>query len=68
MAVCLDPYDLIVSKLVAGREKDHRFAQALLAARLVHTDVLSARAELLPGPQAIRRRVLKWIAGAASRL
>ena len=67
-ARCLDPHDLTISKLVAGREKDYRFAQALLAARLIRADVLSARAELLPGPPAIRRRVLKWIGAAASRL
>jgi hypothetical protein len=67
-AVCLDPHDLIISKLVAGREKDYRFALALLAARLVRADALSARAELMPGPQAIRRRVFKWIERAASRV
>jgi hypothetical protein len=66
-AVCLEPHDLVVSKLVAGREKDHRFAQALLDARLIRADVLSERAELLPGPGAIRRRVLGWIDSAAKR-
>lgn len=66
-AVCLDPLDLVVSKLVAGREKDYRFAQALLAARLIDADDLSARAELLPGPRAIRRRVRRWIEGTADR-
>lgn len=67
-AVCLDPHDLVVSKLVAGREKDYEFARSLLAAGLIRADVLSARAELIPGPDAIRRRVLKWIEGTASRL
>jgi len=66
-AVCLDAHDLVVSKLVAGREKDFEFAQALLAARLIRVDVLLARAELLPGPAAIRNRVVKWINRAASR-
>ena len=27
-ARCLDPHDLVVSKLVAGREKDHDFARS----------------------------------------
>ena len=33
-AVCLDRHDLVVSKLVAHREKDLGFARALLRARL----------------------------------
>jgi len=67
-AVCLDPHDLVLSKLVAGRDKDYEFARALLAAGLVRVDVLSDRAELIPGLEAIRRRVLRWIEGTASRL
>lgn len=66
-ALCLDPHDLVVSKLVAGREKDFEFARALLVAGLVDADVLRARAELLPGIQAIRRRVTEWLKGAATR-
>jgi hypothetical protein len=65
-AVCLDPHDLVVSKLVAGREKDFEFGRALLAAGLVDLDILLTRAELLPGPQALRQRVIKWIARAAN--
>ena len=65
-ALCLDPHDLVVSKLVAGREKDFRFASALIAARLVEPGTLSARAELLEGSPAVRRRVIKWIASAAT--
>lgn len=66
-AVCLEPHDLVVSKLVAGREKDYRFAGALLDAGLIQAEVLSARAELLPGPQTGRRRVLAWIDSAGKR-
>ncbi len=62
-AVCLDPHDLVVSKLVAGREKDYEFARALLAAGLVRADVLSDRTELIPGPGAVRQRIFKWIEG-----
>jgi hypothetical protein len=64
-AYCLDPHDLVVSKLVAGRDKDHSFARALLAAGLIELDVLRARAELLPGIQAERRRVIEWVERAA---
>jgi len=67
-AVCLEPHDLVVSKLVAGREKDYRFARALLEARLIRAEVLSERVELLPVPQAVRRRVLGWIDAAGKRM
>jgi hypothetical protein len=62
-ALCLDPHDLVVSKLVAGREKDFGFARALLEVGLVRADVLRARAELLPGIPASRRRVVDWLKG-----
>lgn len=42
-ALCLDPHDLVVSKLVAGREKDLRFARALIEAELIEPDVLQER-------------------------
>ncbi len=60
---CLDPHDLVLSKLVAGREKDFEFARALLDAGLVRIEVLLARAELLRGVPAIRRRVTNWLEG-----
>jgi hypothetical protein len=47
-AVCLDPHDLVVSKLVAGREKDFDFARALIIAGLIDIEILLARAALLP--------------------
>jgi len=60
-AVCLDAHDLVISKLVAGREKDFEFAHALLAASLIDLNTLLARAKLLPGPAAIRERVIRWL-------
>ncbi|MEO8425145.1 MAG: hypothetical protein ABI595_14710, partial [Actinomycetota bacterium] len=60
-ALCLDPHDLVVSKLVAGREKDYVFARALLEVGLVRDDVLRVRAELLPVIPAIKRRVMDWL-------
>lgn len=32
---CLDPYDLAVAKMIAGRAKDHDFVDILVAQRLV---------------------------------
>lgn len=40
---CLDPHDLAVSKLVAGRTKDHEFIGALLRAGLLDLATLKGR-------------------------
>lgn len=59
--LCLEPHDLVLSKLVAGRMKDYEFVTALLDAGLVQIDVLHERAELLPvGPLRIRR-IVEWL-------
>jgi hypothetical protein len=60
-AFCLDPHDLVISKLVAGREKDFEFARALIEADLVQADTLHARANLLRGVGAIKSRVVSWL-------
>lgn len=60
-ARCLEPHDLVVSKLVVGRQKDFEFARALLVAGLGDIDVLRARAELLPVIPAVKRRVTRWL-------
>lgn len=61
-ALCLDPHDLVVSKLVAMREKDRMFAQALIEARLVDVATLRERARTLPDSFGIARlRVLEWL-------
>lgn len=56
-AVCIDAHDVVISKLVAGREKDIEFATALLGAHLIDVDVLHERAEGLPVPGAVIKRV-----------
>ena len=57
----LDPHDRVVSKLVAGREKDHRFALALIEAGLIDPDVLAERAESVDVADAVRQRIRGWI-------
>ncbi len=57
-AVCLDLVDLVVAKLVAGREKDLSFAAELLASGHLDVAELRERAELLQVVGAVRRRVL----------
>ncbi len=56
-AMCLDPHDLVLSKLVANREKDIEFANAVIAARLVEVERLMNLATALPIPEGVRRRV-----------
>ena len=51
---CLSPVDVAVSKLLAGREKDYRFVQALLRHGLVERAALAAMAAELPPNQASR--------------
>ena len=56
-AVCIDKHDLVVSKLVAGREKDFEFVRALILGELVDVEVLHERAAMLPKPGAVIARV-----------
>ncbi|MEN8115183.1 MAG: DUF6036 family nucleotidyltransferase [Actinomycetota bacterium] len=56
--VCLDPVDLVVAKLVAGREKDLSFAADLVSSDHVTSAELRERTELLRVVGAVKRRVL----------
>jgi hypothetical protein len=58
----LDPHDCVVSKLVAGREKDHAFAAALIECKLIDPTVLADRIETVNVTPAQRRRLRDWIA------
>ena len=66
-AVCIDRHDLVISKLVAGRDKDYEFASALIAAQLVDVETLQERAVDLPVPGAVVRRVQASILRCARR-
>jgi hypothetical protein len=46
-----------LSKLVANREKDIEFADAVIASRLVEVDRLIELVATLPVPEGVRRRV-----------
>lgn len=59
--VCLDLVDLVVAKLVAGREKDLTFAASLLASGHVSAAELRERTRLLRVVGGIQRRVLNSI-------
>jgi hypothetical protein len=61
-ALCLEPHDLVASKLAAGRDKDRAFAGALLREGLVNADELARRIDLLPLSVPHRSRLRDWIA------
>lgn len=61
-AWCLEPHDLVISKLAALRHKDTVFAQALLDAHLVQHQTLVDRANDLDDRyQRQRRWIIDWL-------
>lgn len=66
VAVCLDPHDLVVAKLVAQREKDRAFALALLRVGLVDHAILVERAHELEVPMQ-RAIVMRWLGAWAAQ-
>jgi len=53
-AYCLEPHDLVIAKLAAGREKDRIFIRELLRHDLVKRDVIIKRLGQTPVPQGRR--------------
>ncbi len=67
-AVCLEPHDLVVAKLVAMREKDRMFAVALLDAGLVSLETLQKRASMLSSTSPLQRRAItEWLTSMGRR-
>ncbi|MGH7436579.1 MAG: DUF6036 family nucleotidyltransferase [Polyangiaceae bacterium] len=60
--LCLEAHDLVLSKYVAAREKDRRFAKAALAAGLVRVDTLRDRLEAMPIDAVAKERIRTMIA------
>lgn len=56
-ALCLEPHDLVLSKLVANRNRDWDFAREALKAQLVDLGVLFERVKDLPVDEKIRRSI-----------
>ena len=61
---CLEPHDLALSKLVAGREKDLAFVAVMAAHGMLHHNVLETRARSLP----VDPRLHELIEGRIERL
>ncbi|MGH3524345.1 MAG: DUF6036 family nucleotidyltransferase [Mycobacterium sp.] len=59
----LDPHDLAVSKLAAGREKDKAFVAAMIRAGLLDVAVLRHRVTLLPNgiDPRVNQRIQAWL-------
>ena len=55
--LCLEPHDLLVSKYVAGREKDRDYARAVARHRLAEREVLLQRLALTPIDSAVSQRI-----------
>ncbi len=58
---CLEPHDLVVSKYVAGREKDRRFGRDALARKIVDVETLIGRLAATPVDDATRARLAQNI-------
>lgn len=59
--LCLEVHDLVVSKLVAGREKDFDFAAALLRAGLVDAGTVIELVGLLAVEEKRRETIRRWV-------
>jgi hypothetical protein len=66
-AFCLEPHDLILSKLAANRERDWDFAKDALAARLVDPEILVDRSSDLPVDPEMRASIASSVRAIAAR-
>jgi hypothetical protein len=60
--LCVEPHDLIISKYVAGREKDRDYVRAAIRHRLVDRGSLLERLARTPIDEAHRGRIASQIA------
>jgi hypothetical protein len=51
----------VVSKLVAGPEKDHAFANALIEKGLIDPAIVAARIDTLEVDPRVTQRLKRWI-------
>jgi hypothetical protein len=68
IALCLEVHDLVLSKCVAGRDRDWDFARDAIAADLVQVGELVSRADDLPVSASDREHIQKMLAGIAVQL
>jgi hypothetical protein len=63
--LCLEPHDLCVAKLIAGRAKDHLFVGALLKHGLVTPEHIAERLLAVSNDDIRRDRALSWVRSAS---
>jgi hypothetical protein len=66
VGLCLEPHDLAVSKLAAGREKDWVFVAEMLVRNIVQPDLLLQRVASLPISEDRRDRLIAWVKSRAA--
>jgi len=59
--LCLEPHDLVLSKLAAGRPKDIEFCDAAVRSGLVDTDVITDRIRSTELSPSARARLASWV-------
>jgi hypothetical protein len=59
--LCLEPHDLVASKLAANRDKDLAFAGALLREHLVDAEILIERIRTLPIESGRIETIVAWV-------
>ncbi len=64
---CLDAHDVVLTKCVAGRERDRAFAQEAISHGLVDPQELLRRVPDLPVPDGHRKRVAEIVAEVGAR-
>jgi hypothetical protein len=67
IALCLEPHDLILSKLAANRARDWEFARDAWAAGLLDAAILRARARGLPVPEDLRELIIDGLDAMLAR-
>ena len=58
---CLEPHDIAVSKLIAGRDKDFDFVSVMIAAKIVSAVVIKERIKLTVTDPSLLQRALAWV-------
>jgi hypothetical protein len=53
VGMCMEPHDLAIAKLCAGRDKDLEFVQGLIETRLLDGKLLTARLRMVSAPQQV---------------
>jgi hypothetical protein len=65
--LCLEPHDCVLAKLVAGRQKDYDFADALLRHGLLDPNTLAVRIKLLAITEDAKTEIRVWLRGQSRR-